>query len=59
MKIGNIVTVKPASSNIYLIVGRGPYDDDEHLGKCWLLYNEEVGIQPMHEKWIEVISEGR
>lgn len=57
MKVGDLVTVHPLAENFYLIVGISPDKECEAMGLCWYLYNEEIGVQTMYEKWIEVISE--
>ena len=64
MKVGDLVTVLPAASNMYLVVKCIEASDllrasREDLGALWELYSEELGIRRMHEKWMEVISEGR
>ena len=56
MNIGDLVPVTPAKDNVYIVVGSRPDDDDEYLGRCWMLYNENIGVQRMHEKWIEVVK---
>jgi hypothetical protein len=61
MKVGDLVTVLPAGESMYLVVEYlQPADtrsDREELGPLWALYNEELGIGKMHEKWMEIISE--
>ena len=71
MKIGDLVTVKPAKIGCYLIVGEDPARENNvptHtgivLGKMYQLYGQEDTdvstkwiVPDMHEKWMEVISE--
>jgi len=65
MKVGDLVTVKPAKVGCYLIVGEDPDGENNLpnptgivLGKLYHLYNPHGGtVQDMHEKWIEVINE--
>tara|TARA_Y100001963_G_scaffold140501_1_gene207600 strand:- start:373 stop:564 length:192 start_codon:yes stop_codon:yes gene_type:complete len=57
MKIGDLVTVHPAACSVYILVGEKAGGECVTMGKLWLLYNKRIGIQPMYEKWIEVISE--
>lgn len=56
MNIGDLVTVLPAKDNTYIVVGYRPDDDDEFLGRCFMLYSEIIGVQRMHEKWIKVVE---
>ena len=56
MKAGDLVTVIPSKSSTYLLLAERPADHDKYLGRCWLLYNELIGVQRMHEKWIEVLQ---
>ena len=55
MKVGDLVTVVPARETTYLVVSACPRKDDNYLGKCWMLYNVDIGVQLMHEKWMEYI----
>jgi|TARA_R110000824_G_scaffold84392_2_gene210550 hypothetical protein len=65
MKIGDLVTVKPAKVGVHLIIGEDPDRENNWptptgviLGRLYELYNPyEERIVDMHEKWIEVISE--
>ena len=65
MKVGDLVTVKPSRSGVYLIVGEDPgrennwqKPDGTVLGRLYKLYiPEERRVLDMHEKWIEVLSE--
>jgi len=69
VKIGDLVTVNPAKAGLYLIIDEDPARESMHvvnelnaiaLGKLYILYDPEaVQAIEMHEKWIEVISEGR
>ena len=56
MKVGDLVVVHPHAQNSYIVVGVRGHGECDSMGKLWLLYNENIGIQPMYEKWIEVIS---
>lgn len=56
MKVGDLVTVHPYAQNSYLVVGIRDRGECVSMGKLWLLYNENIGIQPMYEKWIEVLT---
>ena len=64
MKIGDLVTVSPAGVGIYLIVGEDTEREDNKtsafnkrpMGRLFQLYRPSHNdIQPMHEKWIEVL----
>jgi hypothetical protein len=60
MKVGDLVTVLPAEAGIFLVI-KGPQlahhrPEQENLGPLWILYNEELGIAKMHEKWIKIIN---
>lgn len=65
MKVGDLVTVKPAKSGTHLIIGEDPGRENNIpnptgvvLGRLYELYNpHEERIIDMHEKWIEVINE--
>jgi hypothetical protein len=57
MNVGDLVTVLPAKEGIYILVEQLPACEDEYLGKCWMLYNEALGLQRMHEKWIRLIND--
>jgi hypothetical protein len=65
MKIGDLVTIKPAKIGCYLIVGEDPERENRVpnqtgivLGKLYKLYDPtEVWVADMHEKWIEVVNE--
>jgi len=61
MKPGDLVTVLPAGDSAYLVIDlcreAGTLEAQEALGPIWDLYNEEVGVSKMHEKWMEVINE--
>jgi len=61
VKVGDLVTVLPARGSTYLVVKylrpAGDSFEREDLGPLWMLYNEEIGIGKMHEKWMEIISE--
>lgn len=67
MKVGDLVTVKPSKSGVYLIIDEDParesnWSDHEGtpLGKLYEIHDPYVGaIVDMHEKWIEVVNEGR
>jgi len=57
VNIGDLVTVHPSASSIYVVVGEEYQRGNDHtMGRLWLLYNEEIGIQAMYEKWIQVID---
>ena len=56
MKVGDLVTVQPLAENSYIVVGLKNGRECSTMGKLWLLYNEDIGIQPMYEKWIEVLT---
>ena len=64
MKIGDLVTVNPARSGMYLIVGEDrerennwPNPAGVVLGKLYKLYAPEEGrILDMHEKWIVAVD---
>ena len=56
MKVGDLVMVQPFDKNSYIVVGVRDYGECDAMGKLWLLYSENIGIQPMYEKWIEVIT---
>lgn len=67
MKPGDLVTVNPAKSGLYLIIGEDPDRENNWpnptgvvLGKLFKLYVPYEGtIIDMHEKWIEVVNESR
>jgi hypothetical protein len=66
MKVGDLVTVKPARIGLYLIVDSHP---DKEMnwpgangviaGRLWELHSTERRGGPMYEKFIEVISESQ
>ena len=56
MKLGDLVRVHPACASTYVIVGEKHRKANNHMGRLWLLYNEEIGVQTMYEIWIEVIN---
>ena len=65
MKVGDLVSVKPASMGYYLIIGEDPERENNIpnpsgvvLGKLYELYDPyERRVADMHEKWIEVVQE--
>lgn len=66
MKIGDLVTVKPAKTGVYLIAGEDPNKENNWpnssgvvLGKLYKLYAPELdeNLVDMHEKYIEIINE--
>ena len=61
MKIGDLVTVRPARTGIYFITdlkaseGYGPYLLP--LPDCVMIIEPETGMEiPVQKRWIEVIS---
>jgi len=61
MKIGDLVTVKPARGGLYFITnlnaseGFGPYLLP--LPDCVMVTDIETGMElPMDKKWVEIIS---
>jgi hypothetical protein len=66
VKIGDLVTVKPARVHLYLIVGCHPdkemnWPDSSGInaGMLWDLHGTEEPHVPMYEKFIEVINEAK
>ena len=66
MRVGDLVTVKPARTGLYLIVDSHPdkemnWPDANGViaGMLWELHGTETLCGPMYEKFIEVISESR
>ena len=67
MKLGDLVTVRPARSGLYLIIGEDPNRENTWsdptgivLGRLFKLYApSDSAIVDMHEKWIEVVHESR
>jgi len=65
VKIGDLVTVKPAKIGVHLIVGEDPSRENNWpnptgvvLGRLYKLYNShEETVVDMHEKWLEVVNE--
>ena len=70
MKIGDLVTIKPAKTGTYLIVGERFIGDhvDSNVGRrsqgsdtytidCWMLLSAGEGwVMPMGKMWCEVIK---
>ena len=64
MQIGDLVTVNPAKTGLYLIIEEEPSKENNVpnitgivLGKLYMLYGyESAQAIEMHEKWIEVIA---
>jgi len=56
MKVGDLVTVEPAGSGLYLVVERdfsfANVSNDPH----WILYGVDVPTITMTEQWIKVIA---
>ena len=55
LDLGDLVTVIPARTGIYMIVGEEIYNEQfikEH--DCWLLFSASEGyIEPMGKTWVE------
>ena len=56
MKIGDLVTVRPASVNTYIIVERLSHEGEEL--SLWLLHDGEGSIR-MTQRFMELVSESR
>ena len=57
MKVGDLVVVRPAKGNYYIISKLEAYENSMKLPNCVLLYNVEDGTaHPMDKKWIDVVS---
>jgi len=59
VKVGDLVTVMPASTGMYIIVGqcimRNNYNVEPH--DCWLLFSAGEGwVMPMGKEWVEALS---
>ena len=63
MQVGELVTVHPACSGVYVVMTLEASDPhtDKHLANCVMLVSQtESGhIFPMNRKWIEVVSASR
>jgi len=55
MKIGDLVTVKPAKTGLYLVIGKKSKNIAILYGKI----NGDYLSMPMGIKWIETINKGR
>ena len=63
MRVGDLVTVSPVETGLYLIVGKCPDNemnwpdaDGVVSGMLWSLYRiEEQDVLPMYERWIKVV----
>ncbi len=58
MKVGDLVTVAPGHSTVYLIVSMEAHDFTL-LPDCVTLLHPFAGRQPMNKEFIKVISESR
>ena len=56
MKVGDLVTVRPASINTYIIVEQLSYEGEEL--SLWLLHDGETSVR-MTQRFMEIISECR
>ena len=60
IKVGDLVTVQPLDENLYLVVALARAEpDSSKVGSLWSLYGPHIGVQPMYEKWIEVVHESQ
>ena len=63
MKVGDLVTVRPAEDGLYVITSMEVYDlhnNLKHLPDCVMLISQSVpsyGAIPMGKEFVEVISE--
>ena len=56
MKVGDLVTVRPASLNTYVIIERLSHEGEEL--SLWLLHDGEVSVR-MTQRFMEIVSESR
>jgi len=56
VKVGDLVTVAPAESGLYLVVQEDLVTQNKAKQKMWILYNypDVIGVT-MAERWIKVV----